>query len=218
MEQNEPPVIRNHISKFIRRKLLISVLAAFMFLLFFQKQEVRAADVEKTLDELLVWGKENPMEEVEQDEPMEYTEEELILLATVIYAEAGICDVFEKYCVGNVVLNRLNDYEHHEFANLNSIRDVIYQENQFSCIGGEAWKRGPTEKELEIAQELLEGKRVLPDYVVWFSKKMQYGEEYHTSKWHVFSGWKQEVGGVYTPSTFFLKMLYFSLLFMKFKV
>ncbi len=118
---------------------------------------------------------------------MEYTEEDIKLLATVIYAEAGICDEMEKYRVGNVVLNRVNDATN-EFQN--SIEGVIYQDGQFTSVGGTNWQHGPTEEEISIATELLEGKRVFPEYIVWFSKKCNYGKVYYTSEWHEFSGWE----------------------------
>ena len=116
---------------------------------------------------------------------IEYTEEDIELLAKVIYAEAGVCDEMEKYRVGNVVLNRVND-ETNEFEN--SIEGVIYQDGQFTSVGGTNWQHGPTE--IRIATELLEGKRIFPEYIVWFSKKCNYGKVYYTSEWHEFSGWE----------------------------
>ena len=118
---------------------------------------------------------------------MEYTEEDVNLLAKIIYAEAGICDKMEKYRVGNVVLNRVND-ETNQFEN--SIEGVIYQDGQFTSVGGKNWNNGPTEEEIGIAIELLEGKRVFPENVVWFSKKCNYGQLYYTSEWHEFSAWE----------------------------
>ena len=176
--QTEPPVTLKQTNNVIRRIMICLIL---FILIFSQKQDVQASD-KRGNEEILL---------VEQELPMEYTEKELILLATVIYAEAGICNDQEKYRVGNVVINRLNDNEHKEFIKVDTLEKVIYQQGQFTCVGGRAWREGPTEKEKEIAKELLEGKRVLPEYVVWFSKKHKYGEKYHESKWHVFSGWEQ---------------------------
>ncbi len=119
---------------------------------------------------------------------MEYTEEEVDLLARLIFAEAGVCDTMEKYRVGNVVLNRVNDTTK-EFKN--TIKGVIYQEGQFTSVGGSNWKHGPNEEEIEIAKALLEGTRVFPGYVVWFAKRSPYGQVYYTSEWHEFSGWEE---------------------------
>jgi spore germination cell wall hydrolase CwlJ-like protein len=125
-------------------------------------------------------------------EELDYSEEDITLLATVISAEAGGCDDDEQYRVGNVVINRMLDNTHKEFAKVDTIKKVIYQENQFSSVGGTAWNRGPTEKSIQIAKDLLEGKRVLPKNVVWFSKAKLFGEVFYTSEWHVFSGWPEE--------------------------
>lgn len=182
--ETEPPVSLSQTKNVIRKRLIISSIVVAAILVLFQKQEVQAAVLEEDVNTLMV----------EQTLPMDYTQEELITLATVIHAEAGICNDAEKYRVGNVVINRLNDTEHNDFKYVNSIMEVIYQKGQFTCVGGNAWKEGPSEREIEIARELLEGVRVLPDYVVWFSRKHNFGEKYHTSKWHVFSGWPQEEG------------------------
>lgn len=186
----EPPVTLEQANNVLRKKFLISSIAAFILLLFFQKQEVQAANIEENKNTLEV-QQVQPTEMIEQALPMEYTEEDVILLATVIYAEAGICDESEQFRVGNVVLNRVKDTEHNDFKNVNTIEGVIYQKGQFTSVGGKAWNRGPTEIQIEIAKELIEGKRVLPDNVVWFSKGLRYGEEYYTSDWHVFSKWTE---------------------------
>lgn len=172
----------------IRKKFLISSILVFLLFVFFNKQEVQAESMEDYIKALKV-KQTKSINIIEQKLPMEYTEEELNLLATVIYAEAGGCDESEQFRVGNVVLNRLEDNEHYDFRKSDTIEKVIYQDNQFTSVGGKAWNRGPTEVQIRIAKELLEGKRVLPDTVVWFSKKMNYGVEYYTSEWHVFSRW-----------------------------
>ncbi len=120
---------------------------------------------------------------------MEYTDDDLFLLATVIFSEAGICDEMEKYRVGNVVLNRVNN-ETYEFGN--TIEEVIYAEGQFSSVGGENWEHGPTDEEISIAKDLLEGKRVFNEEVVWFARKRSYGELYYRSEWHEYSGLEVE--------------------------
>lgn len=181
----------NQTNNVMRKKYLITSILVFLLLFFFQKQEVQAASMEvqsNTLNEYQV----QELVMIQQKPAINYTTEELQLLATVIYAEAGGCDIEEQYRVGNVVLNRLEDTKHDEFKNVNTIENVIYQEGQFTSVGGEAWNRGPTETQIKIARKLLEGKRVLPDTVVWFSKKMLYGKKYYESEWHVFSGWPQE--------------------------
>lgn len=122
---------------------------------------------------------------LERAEAMEYTEEELELLARVMYAEAGMCDDKELYRVANVVLNRVND-DSRNFAN--TIKGVIYQEGQFTSVGGKQWNIGPTEREMKIAKDVLEGARILPSNTYWFSKGHRYGDLIYESDWHCFSG------------------------------
>lgn len=175
-------------------KLLI-VVAIFVGILFVFSQKIYAKDIteyyknmaaQKAIIEME--NEEIPGEYFIESEPaMDYTQEDLTLLATIIFSEAGICDDMEEYRVGNVVLNRVNDSTG---SFKDTIKEVIFQSGQFTSVGGKNWNHGPTERELEIAKELLEGKRVFPQDVVWFSKKCQYGELYYTSEWHQFSGWE----------------------------
>lgn len=122
---------------------------------------------------------------LEPAEPMQYTQEELDCLARVMYAEAGGCDDTELYLVANVVVNRVND----KSGNFkDSIIDVIYQTGQFTSVGDKAWNRGPTQREYAIAKDVLEGARVAPSNVYWFSRGMSYGNLYYKSQWHYFTG------------------------------
>ena len=84
-------------------------------------------------------------EVIERKAAMEYTDEDLKLLSTLMYAEAGICDDAELYRVANVVINRVNNKEN---GFKDTIKDVIYQSGQFTSVGGEAWNRGPTEQKI----------------------------------------------------------------------
>ena len=125
------------------------------------------------------------IEFLEPAEPMQYTQEELDCLARVMYAEAGGCDDTELYLVANVVVNRVND----KSGNFkDSIIDVIYQTGQFTSVGDKAWNRGPTQREYAIAKNVLEGARVAPSNVYWFSRGMSYGSLYYKSQWHYFAG------------------------------
>lgn len=125
------------------------------------------------------------IEFLEPAEPMQYTQEELDCLARVMYAEAGGCDDTELYLVANVVVNRVND----KSGNFkDSIIDVIYQTGQFTSVGDKAWNRGPTQREYAIAKNVLEGARVAPSNVYWFSRGMSYGSLYYKSQWHYFTG------------------------------
>ena len=180
-------------NRFFNQKLKsmkrVFIITVFLMLLISFDEKVEAKIQEPIFTEELVLTMEPENFFLEKQPAMEYTEEDVTLLATVIFSEAGVCDEIEKYRVGNVVLNRVNDTTD-QFKN--TIKDVIYQKNQFTSVGGQNWKHGPTEEEIEIARNLLEGTRVFPDNIVWFSRKHKYGKLYYTSEWHQFSGLEQD--------------------------
>ena len=96
-----------------------------------------------------------------------YTEEEVTLLAKIIYAEAGsewLSDEW-KLCVGNILLNRVASPE---FAN--TIAEVIYSPGQYYPKNSSYLKNlVPSERCVGLAKRLLAGERVLPPSVVFQS-------------------------------------------------
>lgn len=97
-----------------------------------------------------------------------YTEEELDLLARLIYSEAGSESYDTKLKVGSVVMNRVED------SNFpNTIRDVIYQKGQFSVtvvrLNGVIMIDRPADEEsFNAAKEILDYGSVLPETVQVF--------------------------------------------------
>lgn len=101
-------------------------------------------------------------EPIEPVEP-EIDEHELYWLARIISAEARGESVEGQVAVGNVVLNRV---EHGEFPN--SIKEVIFQERQFSPVSsGTIWNE-PTIEAVESATMVLSGERVVGESVLFF--------------------------------------------------
>lgn len=175
-----------------KRLFIISI----FIVLIFGSQRVKAADlatmskadyleIETRIIEILAKESDSAVQLSIQPE-ITYTEKEMELMARIIHAEAGICNELEKYRVGNVVLNRVND-ETGSFKN--TIEKVIYQKGQFTSVDTKTWNETPTDREYKIAKNLLDGIRVMPDTIVWFSKGHRYGELYDRSEWHAFSGW-----------------------------
>ncbi len=80
------------------------------------------------------------------------SEEEIELMARVIYAEAGVEPVEELIAVGAVVLNRV---ENSHFPN--TVRDVIYQPGQFESVGNEWFNSEPPEVAVYAAREAFKG-------------------------------------------------------------
>lgn len=123
-----------------------------------------------------------PYEEIEQNkedfvepiigevEYLNYTDEELELLAHLIFAEAGsdwCSDKMQQY-TGSVVLNRIASTR---FPN--TMYDVIYQSGQYSVVRSGAINKTPNERAYNCARYLLENGSVLPSNVVFQSQHIQ---------------------------------------------
>lgn len=103
-----------------------------------------------------------------------YMEEELEMLALVIYQEAGSnsCSDETRMMVGQVVLNRVADSRFPD-----NIADVLTQKSQYGRLHwtGLVWpERASRDTETEAveraykcAERVLEGEKLLPDDVVW---------------------------------------------------
>ena len=103
-------------------------------------------------------------------EYLSYTEEELELLAHLIFAEAGsnwCSDKMQQY-TGSVVLNRIASKY---FPN--NMHDVIYQKGQYSVVKSGAINKTPNERAYNVARYLLENGSVLPENVVFQSQHIQ---------------------------------------------
>ena len=87
----------------------------------------------------------------------------LIWLARIISAEAKGEPIEGQIAVGNVVLNRV---EHTDFPD--TIKEVIFQCNQFSPVSNGSIYSEPTETALEVAEMVLEGHRVVDRDVLYF--------------------------------------------------
>lgn len=121
-----------------------------------------------------------PVEIVE--EPT-YTEEELELLALVIYQEAGgdACSDETRLMVGNVVMNRVADERYPD-----TIEEVLLQKRQYGRLywTGLVWperavkaeEAHAVERAYKCAEEVLNGTRLLPEDVI-FQAEFEQGTE-----------------------------------------
>ena len=131
-----------------------------------------------------------------------YTEEELDLLARLIYSEGGIESYDTQLKIGSVVMNRVDDPH---FPN--TIREVIYQKNQFSVtftkLDGVIMIDRPADEEAKkAALEILTYGSVLPPKVQvfyeksittgWITSRETYGTFDHTTFAYIYpKGGKQ---------------------------
>ena len=120
------------------------------------------------------------VEELEIIEKPGYTEEELEILALIVYQEAGgdACSDETRLMVGTVVLNRVADDRYP-----NTIKEVALQRAQYGRLywTGLVWpERAELPQEAhavarayEIAERLLEGERALPEDVIFQAEFVQ---------------------------------------------
>lgn len=97
-----------------------------------------------------------------------YTANELELLARIMRAEALGEGNLGMLMVGNVVANRvLADCL--TFKNVNSISDVIYQPNQFTGADSSLFNASATTLEKQLAERILRGEYYYPaTNALWF--------------------------------------------------
>ena len=92
-----------------------------------------------------------------------YSEDDLFWLSRVVYAEAG-CDWFPDWvqqAVASVVLNRVADSRYP-----NTIKDVIFDPWQYSCVNSGSIYNQPTSKVIENCRYVLEHGSTLPVSVI----------------------------------------------------
>ena len=81
-----------------------------------------------------------------------YTQQELMLLARVIHAEAAGEPYLGKVAVGAVVLNRVRSYIFPD-----TVEGVVYEPWQFSCVGNWMFNSYPGQESIDAAKDALAG-------------------------------------------------------------
>lgn len=94
---------------------------------------------------------------------------DVILLARVIYAEASDCNDLDRKYVAVVVMNRLDSGIWG-----NSISKIIYAKGQYSCVNNRKFNSTIPQECLDIAKEVLTGERYgVPKNVIFQSRGKQ---------------------------------------------
>lgn len=99
---------------------------------------------------------------------IDYTENDIDMLARIMRAEALNEGELGMLMVGNVVVNRVlaNCLT---FKNIRSIYDAIYQKNQFSGIKSSLYQGAATIFEKDLAKRILDGEYYYPaTNALWF--------------------------------------------------
>lgn len=100
----------------------------------------------------------------ESEARSKYSQEDLILLATLIECEAGSNWITDEHqqLVAMVALNRVKSDKFPD-----TLKEVIYQHGQYSCVGNSRWIKGPTERSLRNAKLTIEGNVYCPTNVLF---------------------------------------------------
>ena len=110
---------------------------------------------------------------------MSATENELDMLAKIIYAEARGESYDGKVAVGAVVLNRVKSGKYP-----NNIKDVIFARNQFSPVSdGSYYSARPGESEYQAARDALNGVDPTNGALTFYAHNSIYSR-YHESLTH----------------------------------
>ena len=116
---------------------------------------------------------------VTQSTPVSATENELDILAKIIYAEARGESYTGKLAVGAVVLNRVKSPKYP-----NTIKGVVFAPGQFSPVrDGSYNKARPTEEEYKAAREALSGSDPTHGALTFYAYKYT-KSSYHESLTH----------------------------------
>lgn len=118
-----------------------------------------------------------------EDAASSYTDQDLNILAKLIWKEAGGCPWEHKCTVGCVVLNRVADERFPD-----SIYDVVAQPKQYSTSYLYGFN-GIPEECYEAARAVLEGEYTIPENVVWQAEFVQgrgiwWASEVNTGWWY----------------------------------
>lgn len=111
-----------------------------------------------------LWWEDVEAVEVQLDPPIVdngYTEEDLCILAKVIWKEAGGCPWEHQCAVGAVVMNRVHDERFPD-----TISEVVGQPGQYSASYLSGFDNIPTEC-YDAARAVLTGEYTIPPEIVW---------------------------------------------------
>lgn len=132
-----------------------------------QQRNLKIQDLELDLEETHYFEEYTTAQEIlqaiEEDQKPSYSEEDLDLLARVIYAEVGCTWIpdWVQRMVGSVVLNRVNSSYYPD-----TIREVIYQPGQYAPTWDGSIHKTPDARTIENARYLLENGSICPENVV----------------------------------------------------
>ena len=152
--------------------LLVAALCFTVYKIVRDKEEQEEREyIEAMIEEASI--AEHEVQGVQEPAPvvlpgLNYTYDELELLAHLIEAESGGDSEDEMWYTGSVVLNRINSGKYPD-----TLEEVIYQRGQYECTWNGHIEKEPSDIAYEVAAELLANGGVIPDYVIYQSEFTQ---------------------------------------------
>ena len=161
----------NRLKQGILLSLIISV-TVFVVCMYFGIKTDSDEVIESTKQTTLTTEEETTValitvKETEISTTNKWSEDEINLLARLIYAESGIESYQTQLKVGSVVLNRINSDE--EFPD--DIYSVVYESGQFSVVSDGTINQSPSDTSIQAAKYLVSNGSVLPENVLYFYEK-----------------------------------------------
>lgn len=108
-----------------------------------------------------------PKNDIAETNEDDINNDELMLLAKLIYLENGSNTDLAQLLTGNVVLNRVASSKYP-----NTIKGVIYQKGQYS-VTSKINETTPSDRAIKNAKRLLSGERFCPENVIYQSRFKQ---------------------------------------------
>lgn len=125
--------------------------------------------IEVEVEEGTIAEEAEAVEEDVEEEADEADQDDIDLLARLIFAEANTLSYEAQSYAGSVVINRVNSNSYP-----NTIEGVIYQSGQYACVSdGHLAKATPTETQYDLAEDLIENGSYIPAKVVYQAEFLQ---------------------------------------------
>ena len=170
--------------------VLIFLIASILYALSLKETEAEKKDTPVILTVrpiVLIIDKKEVIETIEET-VVEIDDAEVDLLAHLIFAEAGSdwCEDNMLYYTGSVVLNRI---ESEYFPN--TMREVIYQPGQYSCISNGMIDYEYNQRAYNVAEDLLMSGSCLPKNVL-FQAQCEQGDGTYVKVQNMYFCYKGE--------------------------
>lgn len=151
------------------KQLLVLALIAMVTTPQTTNMETVNAGVSRVIAEDVRQAVNNAANEEVKEEENKINQDDVDLLARLIYAETNTLSYEAQSYAGSVALNRV---KHKNYPD--TLYEVVYQKGQYACVNdGHLENANPTDEQYKLAEDLLTNGSVLPDSVIYQSEFTQ---------------------------------------------